>query len=161
MAFPAWLAVIVQLPAPVSVTVLPRTVHDPDAVKLTASPEEAVALTTNGASPKVLFAKAPKVMDWFALFTVVTAVAELLVVKGSGSFAETVAVFEKDPTVVGVTTIITVALAPFAKLPKEQLTDVQVPWLGVADSNVTPTGNGSLSVTPVAAYGSALETVRV
>ena len=44
---------MVQEPTPVSVTVLPLTVHAPAAVKLTAKPDEAVALTANGAVPYV------------------------------------------------------------------------------------------------------------
>ena len=50
-ALPGWFAVMVQDPTPVSVTILPLTVHDPDAVKLTGRPEEAVAATGNGALP--------------------------------------------------------------------------------------------------------------
>lgn len=67
MESPGWLAVMVQLPAPVRVTVLPDTVQAPAVPKLTARLEEAVALTANGASPKVLFGKAPNVIVWAAL----------------------------------------------------------------------------------------------
>jgi hypothetical protein len=38
---------------------------------------------------------------------------------------------------------------------------VQLPWLAVAEPNVTPGGSGSVSVTPVAAEGPALLTVTV
>ncbi len=48
---PAWLAVMVQMPAPVIVTVEPATSQAPEAVNETGSPEDAVALTVNGASP--------------------------------------------------------------------------------------------------------------
>ena len=45
LALPAWWAVIVQLPMLVRWTSVPVTVQLPAAVKLTASPELAVALT--------------------------------------------------------------------------------------------------------------------
>ena len=61
---PAWLAATVQVPAATIVTVLPETVHTPVVVelKLTGRPELAVAPTVNGASPKVWFARVPKLM---------------------------------------------------------------------------------------------------
>ena len=52
---PAWLAVIVQLPVPASVTVATTRVQAPEVAKLTGNPELAVALTMNGGSPNVLF----------------------------------------------------------------------------------------------------------
>src|SRR5215470_4376132 len=55
-------AVIVQLPAPVSVTVLPETVQLPPAPKPTARPDEAVALTANGGSLVVLSGSGLNVM---------------------------------------------------------------------------------------------------
>src|ERR1043165_550737 len=58
-------AVTVQLPAPLMVMVLPFVppeVQLPEAEKLTARPEVAVALTVNGWSPKVLFDRAPNVI---------------------------------------------------------------------------------------------------
>ncbi len=58
-------ALTVQVPVAKMVTVLPPTEQTAGVVelKLTASPEEAVALTTNGASPKVLFESVLKVID--------------------------------------------------------------------------------------------------
>ena len=53
-----------QVPAPVMWTVFPATVQGPEAVKLTASPEVAVALTVKSASPTVLPARAPNVIVW-------------------------------------------------------------------------------------------------
>ena len=45
------------------VTVFPDIVAGPDnMLKFTGKPDEAVALTVNGASPNVLFCKAPNVM---------------------------------------------------------------------------------------------------
>src|SRR5206468_2735548 len=61
-ALPGCAAVIVHEPAPVICTVLPPIVQLPVAVKLTLSPEEAVALTLKSGSPNVLFAKAPNVI---------------------------------------------------------------------------------------------------
>ena len=60
---PAWLAVIVQEPAPVIVTRSTATEHEPVALKLTARFELAVALTVNGASPYVLLPSGPNVID--------------------------------------------------------------------------------------------------
>ena len=64
--FPAWLAVIVVLPAPTMVTLLPLTVATaglPD-VYDTVNPELAVAPRENAASPKVFAASAAKVIVW-------------------------------------------------------------------------------------------------
>ena len=60
--------------------------------------------------------------------TVTLALTVLFAGKGSVSFAETLAVFVKLPVATALATIESVALAPFAKLPKLQLTAVvQVP----------------------------------
>ncbi len=67
MAFPGWFAVTVQLPAPVMWTRSPVTVQSPLAVKLTARPDVAVALTVKSASPKVFPLSAPKLIVWLAL----------------------------------------------------------------------------------------------
>ena len=52
---------------------------------------------------------------------------------------------------VGVTTMVTVALAPPARLPSAQVTvladSVQVPWVADAEPKVTPAGSGSTIVT--------------
>src|SRR5437867_2885411 len=70
MLSPAWIAVIVQLPAPVMVTVLPETVQLPPAVKLTGKFDVAVALTVKSASPYVAPVRAANVMVWSSLVTV-------------------------------------------------------------------------------------------
>ena len=94
--------------------------------------------------------------------TGVLTVAVLFVGTGSVSFAATLAVFVSVPAAVGLTTIVTVALAVFASVPRLQLTvAVQVPWLGVAETNVTPVGTVSVKVTPVAGDGPLLVTVSV
>ena len=61
---PAWLAVIEQEPPATIVTVLPATVQTEVVVeaKLTGRPELAVALTVNGAAPKLTLPSAPKVI---------------------------------------------------------------------------------------------------
>jgi hypothetical protein len=52
LASPDWEARTVTVPAPVIVTTLPAIVAGPETMlKLTGRPEEAVALTVNGASP--------------------------------------------------------------------------------------------------------------
>ena len=69
---PAWLAVIEQEPPATIVTVFPETVQT-DVVfeaKLIASPELAVALIVNGATPKLTLLSAPKVMACNAGLTV-------------------------------------------------------------------------------------------
>src|SRR5208283_4671850 len=57
---------MVQVPPAASVTVAPETVQTAAVVeaKLTARPEEAVALTVNGAEPKGRFGSAAKVIVW-------------------------------------------------------------------------------------------------
>jgi hypothetical protein len=98
-------------------------------------------------------------------FTVVVAVAVLLAVLGSFSVAVMVAVLVIVPATVGVTTSVTVIVPPLAIPPRLQvtvpLTWLQVPWLGVADTKVTPAGRVSVRVTPVALLGPALLTVRL
>src|SRR2546426_1008974 len=55
LASPAWLAVMLQLPAPVSVTlageVEPDKLQFPVAASVTGSPDDAVAATAKGGSP--------------------------------------------------------------------------------------------------------------
>ena len=57
---------MVHVPAATSVTVLPLTVHTAGVSdeKLTGSPDDAIALTVNGAAPKVLALSAPKLIVW-------------------------------------------------------------------------------------------------
>ena len=71
VALPDWLAVIVQVPAAASVTVLPVMVQTAGVVLLnvTARSDVAVALKPNAGSPTVLLASAANVMVWLALFT--------------------------------------------------------------------------------------------
>ena len=64
LALPACVAWIMQVPVVTSVTIEPDTVQT-DVVcelKLTGRPDEADALTVNGADPKGWFERAPKVM---------------------------------------------------------------------------------------------------
>ena len=62
---------MVQAPTVNSFRIAPDTVQTGEVVdvKLTARPEDAVALTANGAVPTVWFERAPKVMVWLALVT--------------------------------------------------------------------------------------------
>ena len=69
LVLPAWLATTVQTPAASKLMVAPLV--PPEAhtegvlvVKLTANPEEAVAVTVTGDCSKVLFASGPKVIVW-------------------------------------------------------------------------------------------------
>src|SRR5215475_16234307 len=74
----------------------------------------------------------------------------------SGWLAETAALLVKDPVIVGVTTIVIVAPAPFARAPRLQVTVVvplQVPRLGTAETKLTLAGSASTKVTSVAISG--------
>ena len=86
-----------------------------------------------------------------------TTVAVLLLTLGSVVAAATVAVFETMPAVLGaVTTISIVADTPLGKMPSLHVTVLvpeQVPELGVAETNVTPAGKVSVTVTPLVVAG--------
>jgi len=89
----------------------------------------------------------------------------LLDTGSAGDADETVTVFVTVPGWSGTTTTVTVADLPAARLPSAQVSvgffdvgTVQVPWLVVADLNVTLPGIGSLSETPVASEGPRFET---
>jgi hypothetical protein len=102
--------------------------------------------------------------DVTAGFTVVVAVALLFAVLGSEVVELTVAVFESGAAAVGVTTIVTVAEAPEASVPRLHVTVAvpeQEPTDGVADTKVTPAGSVSLTLTAAAALGPALAAVSV
>ena len=87
--------------------------------------------------------------------TVVVAVAVRVV-------PATVAVLVISPAVVGVTTMVTAALAPPARAPRLQVTVVEhEPWVGVAETKVTPDGSGSVTVTGADGAGALLVTVIV
>src|SRR6267143_1845067 len=94
-------------------------------------------------------------------------VAEEVAFAGFGlvSFSVTVAVFVIEPAAVAVTARETEAVAPFARVPRLQVTvgvvKVQVPWLGVAETNVRPAGSASVTVTPEELDGPLLVTTIV
>ena len=69
--FPACVAWIVQVPPLTSVTVPLETVQTGSVVeaKLTASPEDAVAFSLNGALPNTWFESAAKVIVWLSCAT--------------------------------------------------------------------------------------------
>jgi len=94
--------------------------------------------------------------------TVTLAMAVLFEGKGSASFAETLPVLLRVPAARGaLATMLNVAVAPFASVPRLQLTAVvQVPWLEVAETRTMPAGSVSVKVTPVAAEGPLLMTVN-
>jgi hypothetical protein len=99
---------------------------------------------------------------------VVVAVDVLFAGVGSVTSEETVAVLEMlvpvaNPEAVWTTREI-VALPPFASVPRLQVTVVvplHDPVEGVAETNVTPAGRVSDTLTPVAELGPALFTVIV
>src|SRR5258708_749637 len=64
LALPAWLAVIEQVPTAIGVTVVPVTVHTPvvDEVKLTVSPELAVAFAVKAPALNARLLRTAKVM---------------------------------------------------------------------------------------------------
>ena len=108
-----------------------------------------------------LFAESVKVGE---LTTVTVDVAVLFSGLGSETEELTMAVFVIVPTVVGVTTMLTAAFTPVAIVPRLQVivaAPVQLPWLDVTETKVTPAGNLSVSVTPVAGEGPLLLAVSV
>jgi hypothetical protein len=97
--------------------------------------------------------------------TEVAAAALLLVITGSGWLADTEAPLDKDPVVEGaVTRMVIVAVLLIPRLPTLHvivLVPLQVPWLVVTETKVTPEGNVFVATTPVAADGPLLVTVTV
>ena len=97
----------------------------------------------------------------------------MLLGSGSVSFPFTFAVLVSGPGVVAVTTIVMLALAPFARLPTPQVTvpplgrgfvvvdRVQLPWVVATELKWTLLGKGSVTVTPVASCGPLFVTVSV
>jgi hypothetical protein len=148
----------VTLAGNVSVTVTPVAELGPLLVTVivyvTCSPTE----TGSGVSVLVIARSAEETEG----LTVVDEVALLLPGTGSLVVLDTLAVLLNVPAAVGVTTIVTVALAPLATLPRLQVTvlvPLQPPWLGVADTNVVAAGNVSVTVTAEAEVGPPLVTV--
>ena len=111
------------------------------------APLSLVVVTTNVVGPTVA--------------TVVVVVAELLAVLGSVPLAVTVAVFDRGPAAVGVTTMLTVTAAPLAIEPSGHVTVVvplQPPREDVAETNVTVAGSTSVTTALLEASGPALVT---
>src|SRR5260370_39369718 len=101
-----------------------------------------------------------------APLTVIVAEAIALAGVELVSFSATLAMFNVGLAAAAVTVAVreTEAVVPMASVPKVQLTvvvPVQVPWLGVADTNLSPAGRTSVTVTPVELDGPLLATVRV
>src|SRR5260370_24559912 len=93
-------------------------------------------------------------------------VGEGVALAGLVSFSATIAMFNVGLAAVAVTVAVreTEAVPPMANVPKLQVTvvvPVQVPWLGVADTNLSPAGSTSVTVTPVEPDGPLLVTVIV
>ena len=84
---------------------------------------------------------------------------------GSGVDVLTVAVFVMEPACLGITAMSIVALPTLPRAPNSQVTTpescTQVPWLGVAETNVTLVGNVSVTIIPAASSGPPLVTVTV
>jgi hypothetical protein len=100
-----------------------------------------------------------------AVAPVTVMVVEAAAFEGIGfvSFSVTVAEFVIEPGAVAVAVSETEVVAPLASVPKLQETvdvpsNAQVPWLGVAETNVSPAGSTSVSVTPVEFDGPLLVT---
>ena len=89
-------------------------------------------------------------------------VPELLPKLRSGTVLVTLAVFRYPPIVPGVTTRLTVAVPlRFKRLQvKVGAVKLQLPWVGVAETKVTPAGNVSVNVMPFATEGPLSVTVR-
>jgi hypothetical protein len=86
---------------------------------------------------------------------------------GSVSLPVTLAVLVMVPVAVGLTTMVMVASLPgalAARLPRLQamvLVPLQFPWVEEAETNVTPAGKVSVTVTPVAGCGPMFLTASV
>ena len=84
-----------------------------------------------------------------------------------GDVADTVAVSVKSPFCVGFTTMVTIAPAPFATVPRLQTTNscfgfgAQLPWLELADPKPAFLGKLSVTVTPLAGSPPPLCTAMV
>src|SRR5439155_918343 len=125
----------------VSVSVTPVAVLGPPLATVTTYVMVCPARTGSGESVLVTARST-------AALTVVLCMVVLLAGLVSASFAVAVAVFVIVPGAAGaVTTMVRVALAPLLmvrRLPVTVLpTVVTVPWLGVAETNVTPAGKVS------------------
>src|SRR5260370_3097047 len=88
-----------------------------------------------------------------APLTVIVAEAIALAGVELVSFSATLAMFNVGLAAAAVTVAVreTEAVVPMASIPKVQLTvvvPVQVPWLGVADTNLSPAGGASVTGTP-------------
>ena len=149
-----WLAAAetnARLPGRTSVTTTPLAVDGPLFVAVTVKVN---VCETSGAGFETVFPIATSACG----VTVVGAVEELSAGFGSVSVAVTLAVFviEGAEAAEGVTTMLTVALLPDARLPRAHVTVVvppQEPWLGNAETNATVGGSGSVTVTLVAPAG--------
>jgi hypothetical protein len=95
--------------------------------------------------------------------TVVVWVAVLLLVFWSVVVAVTLTVFEMVPFTLGFTTIVTVSVLPFDRVPKLHVTScflgfrVHVPDVAVADPKPAFLGKLSVRVTPVAESGPVVD----
>jgi hypothetical protein len=143
----------------VSVRVTPVAPLGPALLTLTVYVSVPATITGSGLSALVTETSAEAV-------TVVVALALLFALLGSAWVAVTVALLVMTPPETGaVTAIVTVALDPLARPPRLHVTVpalwLQVPWVAVADTNVTPLGRVSVRVTPVAPLGPALLTLTV
>ena len=87
---------------------------------------------------------------------IVVTAAVLLVGSESFSLPLTVAEFVTCPADEGTTTIVTIALLSTSRLPRLQITGplpLQLPCVAVAETNETPAGSVSVTVTFVAGFG--------
>lgn len=188
---PVALSLMVMAPLRVPAAVGPKTTRIAQLAELAKplpqllvwakSPVAAMLVMVKGAVPVLVSVTVCEVlvvpMGWLAKFkalgervtvtlevTVVVTVAVLSSGLGSNSVAFTLAELVSVPAVVGVTTIVTVALQPSKHSRPRLQTTIAVPLqlaLGVEETNVTPAGKVSVRVTPVASDGPLLVTVIV
>ena len=89
----------------------------------------------------------------------------MFAVSGSTTMPTTFAVLVSVPSVCAVTLISTVTVASSARVPRVQSTVLpdlkQLPWVVVAEMNVTPAGRVSLNATPLVSDGPSLCTARL
>src|SRR3974390_1592611 len=97
-----------------------------------------------------------------AAITVVTLLVALLAELGSAVSEATVTVLVMSPPAAGITTTVKLLALPLDKVPRVQTTcPPTFTQPGEAETNATPAGKVSVSVTLDAAAGPGLVTVRV
>src|ERR1700686_649778 len=126
---------------------------------------ESTTVKVAGVVPTSPSATETSLMDSDGGGTPVTVAAVLFGRYGSGPRRETMARFVNDPTGDGVATMMTVAVAPPATLPRSHWavpdTLTQLPWEEEKETRLAFAGRTFVRLTPVAEAGPELRTLTV